>query len=221
LIELLIVMGIISILAALLLPTLSVINKRTHINLARTEMASIQAAILAYQSAYGRLPMPSTAISGDFTFGPSGFGSTAGTYTANNSEMMAILMDIDQLANVNHALNPRKFSFFTATRARSTNDAGLGPDLVLRDPWGNPYIITIDYDYNNRCQDAVYNNAAVSADPASLNAGYKGLFRTPPATAYELAAPIMIWSMGPDGKASKTVPAIGSINADNVLSWSK
>lgn len=221
LIELLIVMGIISILAALILPTLFVINQHTKIKIARTEMATIQAAILAYQTAYGRMPMPSTVISGDFTFGPSGLGSAVGTYSANNSELMVILMDLDQLSNANHALNPRHLPLFSANRARSTNDAGLGPDLVLRDPWGNPYIITIDYDYNNRCQDAVYSTAAVSADPTSPTIGYKGLFRAPPSTAYELTAPIMIWSMGPDGKASATVPAINGVNADNVLSWSK
>ena len=221
LIELLIVIGIISILAALILPGLSVVTNHTKINIARTEMSHIQSAIVAYEAAYGRLPMPSTAISGDFTFGPSGVGSTAGSYTANNSELMAILMDLDQLANAKHALNPRNLSLFTATRAKSTNAAGLGPDLVLRDPWGNPYIITIDYGYNNRCLDAVYGNAPVSANPSDMSTGYKGLFRTPGGTTYELAAPVMIWSMGPDGNASKTVPAISGVNADNVLNWSK
>ena len=221
LIELLVVMGIISILAALILPALHVINERTKVKIARTEMASIQAAILGYETAYGRLPMPSTAISGDFTFGPSGIGSALGTYSANNSELMAILMDMDQLSNAKHALNPRKLSFFTANRARSTNDAGLGPDLVLRDPWGNPYIITINYSYNNRCQDALYSNAAVAADPSSPNTGYKGLFRTPPSTTYELAGVGHDLVDGPGRKASVTVPAINGVNADNVLNWSK
>src|SRR4051812_26349745 len=51
LIELLVVMGIISILAALVFPTIYATRKQTQRNIAWTEMASIQAAIVAYQTA--------------------------------------------------------------------------------------------------------------------------------------------------------------------------
>jgi prepilin-type N-terminal cleavage/methylation domain-containing protein len=221
LVEILIVIGIIGVLAALMLTALPKAQERGKISVARMEMASLRMAIIGYYNAYGRFPMPSTSISGDFTFGPSGMGSTAGTYTANNSEVMAILMDMDRLSNAKHAVNPRKLSFFTAQHTSYTNAHGLGPDFVLRDPWGNPYIISIDFDYNNRCEDAVYGNAVVSADPANSTAGYNGLVRTPPSNVYECPGQIMIWSMGPDGQASTTVPANAGVNKDNVLSWTK
>ncbi len=222
LIELMIVVGIISILAAMTLSALAA-AKRTHqIAMAHLEMQGIEAALMSYQGAYGRYPTPTTSLNGDFTYGPSGIGSTVGTFTANNSELIAALMNLDQLSNAKHVLNPRNLSFFTpSTRARSTNDAGLGPDQVLRDPWGNPYVITIDYDYNGQCQDAVYSNAAVSSDPSNPTAGYKGLFRSAAGGSYQLAAPVMIWSLGPDGKASVSASAISGVNKDNVLSWSK
>ena len=34
--------------------------------------------------------------------------------------------------------------------------------LVYRDPWGNPYIITMDLNYDEQCQDAFYCQQAVS-----------------------------------------------------------
>jgi hypothetical protein len=37
-----------------------------------------------------------------------------------------------------------------------TNSPGVGTDLVYRDPWGNPYIITMDLNYDEMCKDAFY-----------------------------------------------------------------
>jgi hypothetical protein len=37
---------------------------------------------------------------------------------------------------------------------------GVGTDLVYRDPWGNPYIITLDLNYDEKARDACYCHPA-------------------------------------------------------------
>ena len=37
-----------------------------------------------------------------------------------------------------------------------TNSPGVGPDGVYRDPWGNPYVITIDLNYDEKARDGFY-----------------------------------------------------------------
>src|SRR3954447_7484718 len=74
LIELLIVISIISILAALLLPTLSVVQRKAKVKAAKAEMQNLITAITQYKSSYSRLPASKSAVQnpnkgGDFTFG--------------------------------------------------------------------------------------------------------------------------------------------------------
>ena len=48
--------------------------------------------------------------------------------------------------------------YLNATRPGDTNTPGVGPDGVYRDPWGNPYIITVDLNYDDKARDAFYRN---------------------------------------------------------------
>jgi len=105
---------------------------------------------------------------------------------------------------------------------------GVGIDGVYRDPWGNPYIITLDLNGDDRCRDAVYRLAAVSALPSGpADKGVNGLTRVNPSDvdSFEANKPVMIWSFGPDGwagrdcRANGTVPGLKVGNKDNVLSW--
>ena len=46
-------------------------------------------------------------------------------------------------ANVSYQKNPQQTIFLNAKMVADTNTwPGVGPDLVYRDPWGNPYVIT-------------------------------------------------------------------------------
>ena len=75
LVELLVVIGIISILASLLLPSLSKAKDSAKKAQAKTEMQNIAGAVQAYNAEYNRFPIPSqiakslTAASPDYTFG--------------------------------------------------------------------------------------------------------------------------------------------------------
>ena len=55
--------------------------------------------------------------------------------------------------------------------------AGVGNDLVYRDPWGNPYVISMDLNYDEQCQDAFYCLTMVSSPnpPGNPTSGLNGL----------------------------------------------
>jgi hypothetical protein len=84
---------------------------------------------------------------------------------------------------------------------------------VYRDPWGNPYIVSIDYNYDNKTRDAFYSNPTVS------DGGLNGLYLNQSVTRYEANAPVMVWSFGKDGTANSTVSANEGVNRDNLLGW--
>lgn len=206
------------------------------------EISSIVAAIQQYETAYSRLPVSAnlaTNNSSDFTFGT--FGTSAAAigitnangYQANNSEVMAILMDLTQFpngkntVNADHSQNPKKTPFLNVKMTGDTNSPGIGLDGVFRDPWGNPYIISFDLNNDTKCRDAFYRLASVSEISPTSTSGLNRLFRFTPApyntsetrNAFEAQTTIMVWSLGPDGTADASLKADKGVNKDNVLSW--
>jgi prepilin-type N-terminal cleavage/methylation domain-containing protein len=166
-------------------------------------------------------------------------GNTAGTppnYQANNSEVMSIIMDQltypgSGLSTPNnpggtspHAKNPQQTKFFEGHQVSDSVSPGVGTDLVYRDPWGDPYIITLDLNGDSRGRDAFYRKQAVSQQTVGSSLGFVGLNNITDGTTgngddYEAPVTIMIWSLGPDGQADPTVNATTGLNKDNLLSW--
>lgn len=156
-------------------------------------------------------------------------------YQNSNAEIIGILRDtlafpngIEFPINENHRMNPQRTVFLTPKdSATNVNDeknykpasqvSGVGADGIYRDPWGSPYIITIDLNYDNKTRDAFYRNPAVSRGQGTQ--GLVGLFTPDDGLNYEANASVMVWSFGPDAKASIEVKANAGVNQDNVLSW--
>jgi hypothetical protein len=137
---------------------------------------------------------------------------------------MNILRNMNSFPNSNSICNPRQISFISPRITASTNSGGVGPVGTFRDPWGNPYIFTIDCDYNNKCMDGFYRISTISRDPDAKVAskGLNGLYQSDlNDSEYSFAAevPVMIWSFGPDGKINKKRNANSVENKDNILSW--
>jgi len=220
LVELLVVIAIIGLLAGILLPALAYAKTRAKIVFAKTEMASLVAAISQYEAEYHRPPLSAAAFSSatanspDFTCGtilPDGTALGAarvsstgnGGYQNVNAEVLSILTDSDLPPNTGHALNPRKLAFINVKPAAGDSLPGLGRDGVLRDPWGNPYIITLDVSDDDVCQDGFYYPLTKGPN--------QWLVRNP----------AIVWSFGPDGSISsdRRVGPKGGPNKDNILSW--
>ena len=245
LIELLVVISIIGILAGMLLPALAGVKKKAQITKARTEIKGIEAAVNQFQSTYSRYPGSKAVrtdgvspINPDYTYGT--FGTTtpgAAEYSpkgakptriiqppptkiiTNNSEVVGILMDIkDWNLRARGNVENKQGQVFLQVKFTDANAAGVGRDGVYRDPWGSPYIMTFDLDYNNSCRDAFYRGNAVSEDPQNRGKGLNGLFFTEK-EAFEARVGVMIWSLGPDKQADPNLKANQGVNKDNILSW--
>lgn len=202
--------------------------------------ASAQTSAAAYAVKYSQQHQD---FSPDFTYGGVFNGVQIGTPVPagsgtilSNNEVISILMDITNFpgtttptVNNGHEKNPQQTKFLNAkmtgwdpTQAGPA-PAGVDNTLTYRDPWGNPYIISMDLSYDDECMDDFYRYQAVSRNSTGSGptAGLNGLNApspNPPDT-FQFHGKVMVWSVGPDGKVDRMKAANTDVNKDNILSW--
>ncbi|MCX6870620.1 MAG: hypothetical protein NTY84_08350, partial [Verrucomicrobia bacterium] len=130
---------------------------------------------------------------------------------ANNSEVISILTaqivpDVQggmaDAVNLNNNQNPKR-TVYLATKSVGRNQPNGVDDLgVYRDPWGHPYIIILDLDYDSRV-----------LSPFPLVAPGR------PAQARFIPGNALVMSLGPDGKADFNADQDHPNNRDNIYSW--
>jgi len=120
-------------------------------------------------------------------------------YQNNNSEVIAILRDdvyypeyaTNGSTHLGHIYNPQQTQFYQGKAAAAPNVAGawlgtpgIGTDEILRDPWGQPYIVTLDLRGDNHVFDPYLNDMYQAKQnpqpPALLTLGHA-----------------VVWSLGP------------------------
>jgi prepilin-type N-terminal cleavage/methylation domain-containing protein len=165
--------------------------------------------------------------------------NSLGNYQTNNAEVMAALLDVEYWPNASavptinkdHVKNPQKTHYLNATMVGNNTSPGIGQDGTYRDPWGNPYIITVDLNYDDKARDSFYRSPLVSRDPTDTtgNRGMNGLIKKKDSNGnpvlinstevFEANDSVMVWSAGPDKLVDPTQAANAGANKDNILSW--
>ena len=244
LIELLTVMAIIGILAALILAALGPAKGRAKRTLCQAEESQLVGSISAYYASYGRLPVSTNVVNAvagstnDFTFGtsltaasgqlanmpanlatgsPLSIVTSNSPYQNNNSEVIAILRDNAYYPEINtatgqgHVYNPQQTPFYQGRAASGPTTLGAGPgspgvgmDDILRDPWGLPYVITLDLNGDNRVLDPY------------LNQMYQNQF---PGSTLLTPGQAVVWSFGPTGQINPTLGSQNPVNKYIVTSY--
>ena len=139
LIELLVVIAIIAILAGLAFPAVQGALGGSRKAQARNDVQQIAAAVRAFELEYGRQPSTET---------------TTDTWLDDNSVLMKTLLGEDP------ALNPRNKRFLEPKLTTSTKGGINSSTKVFYDPWGTPYGIKLNTDYDNNIE--YYGSNAVS-----------------------------------------------------------
>jgi prepilin-type N-terminal cleavage/methylation domain-containing protein len=191
LIELLVVIMIIAILIGLAFPVFQGVQNQARKAQARNDLVQIVTAISAYYTEYGKYPL-TPATPADTTYGA----------TTANAQLF------NELRNVTATQNPRGIIFLSPPDVKDASNprAGIGSAAATVgqyfDPWGKPYLIRIDSDYDNQV-----------SNPYSQNAGGAPLLRTA----------VIAWSFGKDGLSQSTAATPSDKNAgankDDVISW--
>ncbi len=153
----------------------------------------------------------------------------SGQWQISNAELMAILTGTDlanfppgapayaaqndtdnRPINFNNALNQKGRVFLNQKVAKGVGPNGVGElDKVMRDPWGHPFLVWVDLDFDNKIVNPFPDVAGGIIRPA-----------TDPAAKF-ISQSVLVMSFGPDGQADFTLPANakGTVNADNLYSW--
>lgn len=191
LIELLVVIMIIAVLTALAFPVFQGVQNQARKAQARNDLVQIVAAVNAYYAEYGRYPLTPSSPA-DTTYG-----------VVPTNELL-----FNELRSVAAVQNPRAIVFLSPPDVKDGNKPRSGISSAPAtagqyfDPWGKPYMIRIDTNYDNQV-----------ANPYSQNAG----------GAPSLRSGVIAWSFGKDTLSQSTAAAPADKNAgtnkDDVISW--
>ena len=228
LIELLVVIAIIIILAGLLYPAYNAVQAQAKRTQAKNDLTQIVNAVNAFYTEYGRYPTTATndVVYGSTTInvtlpgpGPAGFTNDVlfnelrACTAAGPSCSGASVLNTRQIVfisppNVKDPANPR--SGIGITGAIGTYPTPVGQ---FWDPWGIPYTVRIDADYNN--------SVANPYGPETATTGGAG--------SDPIQAGVIAWSLGSDqALGTKISGNVGDnvyknrttgAQSDDVISW--
>ena len=133
LVELLVVIGIIALLAAILLPAINAAFRKAEKAQAQAEVRALEAACKAYLNEYSKFPSsPADAIYGQ-------------GQSLNNAEIVYALRAVaGGTANANNKANARSIGFL------EVSDSSLDSSGNFLDPWGKQYYIAVDGNFDNK-----------------------------------------------------------------------
>jgi prepilin-type N-terminal cleavage/methylation domain-containing protein len=198
LIELLVVIAIIAILVGLLFPAFKAVQDQAKKTQAKNDLTQIVNAVNAFYTEYGKYPtsVACTTVDTPATYGPA--GANTSDLLFNELQACPTTGTLPPTCSNYSTLNSRQIVFISppAVKNPSQPRSGIGTTTGLGqffDPWGTPYNVRIDCDYNND----------ISPNPYTSNAGPS-----------PLSIGVIAWSFGKDGVQGTDFNA-----SDDVISW--
>ena len=234
LIELLVVISIIAILVGLLFPAMGGVQERARKLQATNDEQGIVNAVKSYYTEYGRYPLPMGAATSptDVIFGPQGVSN----YT--NERLFNVLRglpttDDGTASGAEYKLNARQIVFLEAKQAKDTTAPknGISANAATRgqwmDPWGQPYVIFVDADYNNHIGVNQFKRIYPACDDTEDAAGNINTNKVPTVPTPQVG--VAVASFGKDLAAGVKTSGAGNAsvgdgnypqpNCDDVVSW--
>jgi prepilin-type N-terminal cleavage/methylation domain-containing protein len=190
LIELLVVITIIVILMGLLFPAFRGVQDQAKKTQAKNDLTQIVTAVTAFYTEYGRYPLPA---------GTSGDGYIYGGPSGNDSKGL-----FDALRGLDAAQNPRQIVFMSPPDVKDAANprSGIGTTTgtgQFFDPWGVPYSVTIDADYDNQVPNPYGANNGAGGD--------------------KIRQGVIAWSFGKDSAQGTKGGSSSFTGSDDVISW--
>ena len=258
LVEILVVIAVIGILASLILPAVTGANQQTMRLKAKADVSNIMSAIVKYESTYGKLPVlmdgnePNDDYFEDNNAGKLGRLTKEGYYALVQSLSGVDLSDENELGlddkyiEINdtsktdkwqtgaRAMNPRKTPFLDVPSDFPKNG--------FVDPWGNEYVIILDYeidplhteyegtDIKVSPYDKIIEHPALSADDGNEINGISennGFLKLAGSSAQNTGIPtvvranVIVYSKGANGTDDGGLDVTVSNSFDDINSWSE
>jgi Tfp pilus assembly protein PilE len=201
LMELFTVIAVIAILLGIAYPAFSLVMERARKTQAKNDLTQIITAVNAYYTEYGKYPL--VAVAADTIYGSGG---------TPNGDLFYTLRAVALGANAADVANPRKIVFISPPDAKDQTNSRSGiktSDGQWYDPWGSPYNIEIDGDYNNQVANPYGGSGGAGSDPINLE--------------------VIAWALGKNGVLGGGAPAAGFTNepgtagnfsgSGDVISW--
>jgi prepilin-type N-terminal cleavage/methylation domain-containing protein len=223
LIELLVVIAIIAVLIGLLFPAFRAVQNQARKTQAKNDLTQIANAVSAYYTEYGKYPVdvPSGNIR-DAYFGSGTAPATAVNYGSNDWLFDVLRSNTSSTRNSANAcpgtnlvtcLNPRRIVFISPPNVKDTTNprGGIGTNGQYYDPWGTPYNVAIDENYNSIvCAPAYSDLVATYSIPNPADGSGDVGVRTG----------AISWSFGADlTLGTSSPPSSNYKDSDDVISW--
>lgn len=139
--ELLILIGFLLLLASLIFPGRWAWHQYQRLNMARADLRVLVEAAQRYHREYGSWPGALRSPLADIRFGRA----------IPNAEVLNVLRALEGPGNVNHAGNEQQIIFLEVEPYRE-GWSGLNAEGSFLDPWGTPYQMVFDSNFDNVCE---------------------------------------------------------------------
>lgn len=185
-IELLVVISIIAVLIGLAFPAFQSVQNSAKKTQAKNDLVQIVTAVNAFYTEYGRYPTTATTDASAI------FGGTGSSNKALFDELRGVAIT---------TLNPKQIVFINPPDAKdqTTPRGGIKTsDNQWYDPWGKPYWIGLDADYDNQV-----------TNPYTADSGAGGA---------NIRQGVIAYSLGKDMAGGNGSKSTGP-GRDDVISW--